>query len=104
MDTEELRIKALTYFLSPEEGGRKTIIFTGYRPTFFWDEADSPGGNDGEIQLEGQDTCEPGTTINILVEFYVPKRPPASLKVGSKFKIREGARVIGQGHVLEIIQ
>ncbi len=97
-------IEAQVHFLSPEEGGRKSKIFTGYRPTFFWDGHEELGGNDGRIILEGHDECSPGEDSTLKVEFYRPELLPDTISQGTTFTIREGKRIIGRGHVQEILE
>ncbi len=95
-------IRTKIYFLRSEEGGRKSIIFSGYRPSIWWDGLEERGGNDGQIILEGRDTCFPGEECVTRVEFYYPELLPTSIKTGMTFTVREGGRVIGRGQVIDV--
>ncbi len=94
-------IRARVYWLQAEEGGRRTPISTGYRPSAFWDGLEERGGNDGHIILEDRDQCLPGDECIIRMDFYCPKLVPDSVKSNTTFTLREG-RVVAKGIVLEV--
>ena len=43
MSRDFAKISAQIYLLRPEEGGRKTPIFTGYRPTVYFGDRQTDG-------------------------------------------------------------
>jgi translation elongation factor EF-Tu-like GTPase len=43
MSSELAKISAKVYLLRPEEGGRKTPIFTGYRPAVYFGDRQTNG-------------------------------------------------------------
>jgi elongation factor Tu len=96
-------VRARVYFLRPDEGGRRSIIFTGYRPGIWWDGLEERGGNDGQITLEGKDRWLPGEEGALRIQFYHPDLLPDSVVVGTTFTAREGGRIIGRGEVIEIL-
>ncbi|MEV0347615.1 elongation factor Tu [Nonomuraea sp. NPDC050680] len=84
---------ARIYLLTPEEGGRRRPIASGYRPQFYLRTTDVPG------RLLLDDPAQPGDTIEVRVELgkAVPLEP------GLGFAIREGGLTVGAGTVLEVL-
>lgn len=96
-------VRAKIYFLRSDEGGRRSIIFTGYRPSIWWDGLEERGGNDGQITLEGKDRCLPGEGAILRIQFYRPDLLPDSVNIGTTFTAREGGRIVGRGEIIEIL-
>jgi elongation factor Tu len=89
------RFAARVYLLTPEEGGRRTPIATGYRPQFYVRTTDVVGDVDlGELEL-----ALPGDTVGMTVELG----KPVALDVGLGFAIREGGRTVGAGSVTTLL-
>ena len=86
---------AQVYVLMPEEGGRDTPFFDGYRPEFNFYTADVTG----VITLpEGTEMCMPGDNVKMRVELM----RPVAIEAGFRFAIHGGAYVVGYGVVSEI--
>ncbi|HUR06743.1 MAG TPA: elongation factor Tu, partial [Nonomuraea sp.] len=83
---------ARIYLLTPEEGGRRRPVASGYRPQFYLRTTDVPG----ELVLD--DPAQPGDTVEVRVELgkAVPLEP------GLGFAIREGGLTVGAGTVLDV--
>lgn len=87
------------YFLTPEEGGRKSDI-----------EGDKYGcpimhggqGHDCRFVLDGRTRFELGKTYNILVKFLNPKLALQDLAPGMKISLWEG-KTIARGEISEIL-
>jgi len=89
------KFESEVYFLSRDEGGHHTPLFTGYRPQFYFQTADITG----EISLpHGVDMAHPGDTLAVTVELIAP----AVIEEGLRFSIREGGRTIGVGVISKI--
>lgn len=88
------KIKAETYFLKKEEGGRSSPIHGGYRPQFFV----RTGDYTGVLKLGKDEMIMPGDNRSIIVEFE--KEIP--IDQGVNFAIREGGKTIGAGKVVEV--
>jgi elongation factor Tu len=89
------RFTARVYLLTPDEGGRRTPIATGYRPQFYVRTTDVVGDVDlGELEL-----ALPGDTVGMTVELG----KPVALDVGLGFAIREGGRTVGAGSVTTLL-
>lgn len=87
-------IEAKVVFLKPEEGGRKTPIFSGYRPTFLFE------GNhwDAIIHFEGNEFIADGKSVNLYFSFVHPENHIGKLFPGKEFQLWDG-RIIAKGVV-----
>jgi elongation factor Tu len=93
-------IEAEIYYLTPEEGGRSSPAFTGYRPQFYYDGRDWGASHiypDVEV-------ANPGETVRAYLGFLSPEEHLGKIKVGMEFEIREGARIVGKGVVTKIME
>ncbi|MGW0599868.1 elongation factor Tu [Streptomyces sp. NPDC002776] len=89
------RFTAQVYVLSAREGGRTTVVSTGYRPQFYIRTADVVG----DVDLGAAGVARPGETVTMTVELgrEVPLEP------GLGFAIREGGRTVGAGTVTRVM-
>ncbi|MEU4509658.1 elongation factor Tu [Nonomuraea wenchangensis] len=87
---ERTSFRARVYLLTPEEGGRRRPIASGYRPQFYLRTTDVPG----ELLLDGP--AEPGETVEVAVELG----RPVALEPGLGFAVREGGLTVGAGTIL----
>lgn len=87
--------------LSTSEGGRKTGIMSGYRPNVSF--ADSIN-TDVKFELINHTSLEPGEKDTVTLTPLNFDAISDFLTFGSQFIIREGAKIIGQGMVLEILK
>lgn len=92
-------IEAEIYYLTAEEGGRKTPIFTGYRGQFYYN------GNDWDAPQKFKDVefVNPGGTVRACIGFVSPNKHHGQISVGMKFEVREGTRTVGKGTVTKIL-
>ncbi|MED7924829.1 elongation factor Tu [Nonomuraea sp. LP-02] len=89
---ERTSFRARVYLLTPEEGGRRRPIASGYRPQFYLRTTDVPG----ELLLDGP--AEPGETVEVAVELG----RPVALEPGLGFAVREGGLTVGAGTILAV--
>ncbi|MEM1041253.1 MAG: elongation factor Tu [Bacteroidota bacterium] len=98
----ELRydIRARITLVLTEEGGRKTPAVRGYRPQFYY------SGRDWDALPEyiGVEQVEPGQTFETYLHLLSPECHYGKVTSGMPFEWREGARVVGQGVVLELLE
>jgi elongation factor Tu len=95
--TPHKRFKVELYILTEKEGGRKTPIFTGYRPQVYLRTTDVTGS----IHLpEGTEMLMPGDTASVEIELI----NPVAIENNTKISIREGGRTVGAATVTEIIE
>lgn len=92
-------IEARIYFLTPEEGGRSTPAFTGYRPQFYYNGRDW----DASHIYPDNETVNPGETARTFLGFMSPEEHFGKINIGMEFQIREGSRIVGKGVVTKII-
>lgn len=93
-----IAISAKIYFLRPEEGGRKTPIFSGYRPALYFGEKQT----DGAIILASGSGVIPGTECEVVIKLLHPEHLGDALKPRATFEAKEGSRVVGRGQVVGI--
>jgi translation elongation factor EF-Tu-like GTPase len=94
-------VEAEIYFLTPEEGGRRTPFTSGYRPQFYYD------GHDWDaIQNypDEQEPVHPGDTVTAYLSFLSPHCHVGQLFPGKEFLVREGARTVGRGRITKILE
>jgi elongation factor Tu len=91
------RFTAEAYFLTTEEGGRRTPFFSGYRPQFYVRTIDVTG----VVHLpEGTEIVMPGDNITMEVDLVVP----IAIEKKQRFVVREGGRTVGTGVVANTIE
>ncbi|MFN9089094.1 MAG: elongation factor Tu [Gemmatimonadaceae bacterium] len=90
------KFTAEVYVLTPEEGGRHTPFFKGYRPQFYFRTTDVTGN----IELpEGMEMVMPGDNVQMTIELIIP----IAMEEQLRFAIREGGRTVGAGVVTKIL-
>jgi elongation factor Tu len=89
------RFTATLYLLSEAEGGRKTLVRSGYSPQFFV----RTTGVSGVLDLGVAAAARPGDTAEVTVELG----KPVALDAGQTFAIREGGKTVGAGTVKAIL-
>ena len=98
MSQDLTTISARLYLLRTEEGGRKTPIFTGYRPAVYFGDRQT----DGLIIFNHEETPALGGEYTVTIALAHPEYLGDALKKEATFDCREGAKVVGYGKVLGI--
>ena len=96
-----IEFNSKVYFRRPEEGGRETPVFSGYKPSIFFGER----GTLSIISIEGkkEDELVPlGKSYYAKVILLYRKALMNELKVGRSFELREGLKVVGEGVIERI--
>lgn len=88
-------------FLSAEEGGRSTPAHSGYRPDVRF--SFSSFMTCGRQIYLGRDSVNPGNVVNAYIKIISVEVFKNSLQKGTEFKFLEGARIIGHGKILEVM-
>lgn len=96
-------IRVLLYLPTAAEGGRRTPIRSGYRAGVFLHPATSPEGNDGILTIEEGQWSSPGEECLVRIRFLHPELVPHNLSVDQRIELREGARVVGKGVIVEVV-
>jgi len=95
--TPHTTFEAEVYVLSPDEGGRHTPFFSGYRPQFYFRTTDVTG----TVTLpEGLEMVLPGDNVTLQVELI----NPIAMEEQLRFAIREGGNTVGAGVVTKILK
>ena len=96
-------LKAEIYYLKHDKEnniGRSKPVFSGYRGQFYYD-----GQNwDAPQNFINKDSCSPGESVEVYLETISKEAHIGKFFIGKEFEIREGARIIGKGKILEVIR
>jgi len=93
-------LEAKIYYLSTEEGGRKTSVKTGYRGQFYYDGADW----DAQQEFIDKQECKPGESVCVHLHTLSPQYHKGKFFIGKEFEIREGAKIVGRGKITNVIR
>jgi translation elongation factor EF-Tu-like GTPase len=95
-------LKAKIYYIPKSESafGRTKPVFDGYRGQFYYD-----GKNwDAPQKFINKEICYPGESVLVYLETASTAAHLGKFFVGKKIEIREGARTVGKGEILEILR
>jgi elongation factor Tu len=98
MSNSLTKISAKIYLLRSEEGGRKTPIFTGYRPVVYFGDRQT----DGIITFENEEKPVLGSEYTVTITLIHPAYLGCTLRKDAKFDCREGSKIIAHGKVLDV--
>jgi elongation factor Tu len=84
--------------LRPEEGGRKTPIFTGYRPAVYFGDRQT----DGIIAFNNAENPALDGEYTVTIALAHPEYLGDALQKDATFDCREGHKIIGRGKVLKV--
>jgi hypothetical protein len=93
-------IEAEIYYLSEEEGGRKTAVGNGYRGQFYYNGKDW----DAPQQFKDKVWCNPGETVRVQLQTLSSEYHVGQIKQGMEFETREGSKTVGRGKVLKVLR
>jgi translation elongation factor EF-Tu-like GTPase len=105
MENEFYTVKATFRLVKTEDGGRKTGIFSGYRPNHVFEYKDDKQmlqGYMGEVQFDDERIL-PGQEKVVMVKFIRYEPMQKYLKVGAQWWIHEGPRMVGEAQIIEIL-
>ena len=84
-------LQADIYYLTAQEGGRKTPVASGYRGQFHYNGKDF----DAMQQFINKPWCQLGETVQVLLQTASPEFHAGQFYTGKAFEIREGAKTVG---------
>lgn len=93
-------LQADIYYLTEQEGGRKSSITSGYRGQFHYDGEDF----DAMHQFIDKDWCQLGETVKVFLQTASPDFHAGKFYVGKEFEIREGSKTVGKGKITNIFR
>jgi hypothetical protein len=91
-------IEAEVTFLLPKDGGRKGIIFSGFRPVFIYDNQ----GWDASLWFDGKEFTPRGIPVILFFDFASPEQHLGKLMTGKEFELWDGG-LIAKGRVLKLL-
>lgn len=98
MSQDLTTISAKIYVRRTEEGGRKSPIFTGYRPAVYFGDRQT----DGLIIFNHEEKPALGGEYTVTIALAHPEYLGDALKQEATFDCREGTKVVAHGKVLGI--
>ena len=98
MPGDVAKISARMYLLRPEEGERKTPIFTGYRPVVYSGDRQT----DGRIVFSPEEKPVLGGEYTVTIALAHSEYLADTLQQDATFDCREGSKIIGRGKVLKV--
>jgi|SRR6185436_8254100 elongation factor Tu len=98
MSSDCTTISAKIYLLRPEEGGRKTPLFTGYRSAVYFGDRQA----DGLVVFDCKDKPVLGGEYTVTISFAHPEYLGDALRKDAIFDFREGPKIVGCGKVLNV--
>ena len=94
-------IHASIHLLTTNEGGRSSILLSGYRSLLRFEGTEVDFGFELQLGPErGAKGLAPGDSGNAQLSFWAVEELPI-LSPGQKFEIREGTHIVGHGSVLQ---
>lgn len=94
------QIEADIYYLTEQEGGRKTPVGNGYRGQFYYNGKDW----DAPQQFMDKVWCNPGETVRVQLQTLSSEYHVGQIKQGMEFETREGSKTVGRGKVLKVFR
>ena len=96
MNRPDLIIKVKV--LSEKEGGRKIPFYNGYRGQFYYNDSDW----DATYEIIDKSEAKPGEEVELKLITSSREIHFGKFEVGKEVKIREGNRIVAEGHVISI--
>jgi hypothetical protein len=93
-------LEAEIYYLTEQEGGRKTAVGNGYRGQFYYNGKDW----DAPQQFLDKEICNPGETVKVYLQTLSTDFHVGHFFVGQEFETREGAKTFGRGKITRILR
>lgn len=92
------QVSAQVYLLHADEGGRKSPIATGYRPSIYFGKKQT----DGIVSFQHNEKPTLGEEPIVTIRLIHSEHLGEALQKNAKFDWREGAKIVARGIVLEI--
>ncbi|WP_278377150.1 hypothetical protein [Sphingobium yanoikuyae] len=100
---ESVIIRASIRLLSTIEGGRRHAISGSYRPNHnFFEPLDLEMAR-GSIDVPNGKELRPGESAEFLIELFIGPQHQAEIYPGRKWRIQEGATLVGWGTVKKVL-
>ncbi|MFD2907624.1 hypothetical protein ACFSX9_02640 [Flavobacterium ardleyense] len=96
----EPQLQAEIYYLTENEGGRKSAVKSGYRGQFHYNGKDW----DAPQEFIDKEICELGETVKVNIQTLSTDFHVGKFKVNQEFETREGNKVVGKGKITKILR
>jgi hypothetical protein len=93
-------IEAEIYYLTENEGGRKTSLKSGYRGQFNYDGKDW----DAPQEFIDKEFCELGESVKVYLQTLSTDFHIGKFKINQEFEVREGNKTVGKGKITKILR
>ena len=96
-----MQFRAKISMLPTAEGGRKTSVTSGYRPQFFFAQADWECTH---IDFGDGTEVKPGEAADatITLSDHASGKLAGKLHLGARFELREGAKTVARGSITRL--
>ena len=101
MNRKSIDFIASVRYLTTEEGGRKTPVFSKYRGQVKI--SFSEYQTSGEQTFLNKEIVYPGETVDTEIRLLSPQICVKMLTEGISFEVREGSRIVGVGEITKIV-
>lgn len=92
---------ARLFYLTTEQGGRKTPAFNGYRPHIEFGHKEFI--TSGQQVFLNKEQANPGEEVEAEITILSKDKFKKELKIGIIFKFCEGSRIVGFGEIIQIL-
>lgn len=99
--TKEPDFIAELHYFTPEQGGRSTPAFSGYRPHVKFPFSEMM--TSGQQIFIGTNQVLPGERITAEISIISTEFFSGKLRIGLDFEFGEGPRIVGTGKIIKIL-
>lgn len=103
MSTDVIKVRAEMRLLPTSAGGRISPVRGSYRPNHNFFDPDASEMTIGFIELPDGNELRPGDTIEVPIDLWWWPKLRGEVHPGREWRIQEGARLVGFGRVLEVL-
>ena len=100
---EPIRVLARISVLRTEEGGRRGAFKAPYRPNHNFGDATNHIFYIGQVEVPEGVWVQPGEVAELVVTFVNVRGLLEKLRVGRRWRIQEGPKLVATGEVLELL-
>lgn len=93
-------LEAEIYYLTTEEGGRRTPVENGYRGQFYYNGKDW----DAPQQFIDKEVCNLGESVRVKLYVISTDYHVGQFSIGQEFETREGSKTVGRGIITKILR
>jgi translation elongation factor EF-Tu-like GTPase len=103
MDNESVRVLARIELFTTERGGRESPVKGSWRPNHNFFGADNRELAMGSIEVPDHRQLGPGESTEVELTLWVWPGLRPELSCGRRWRIQEGAQLVGTGTILKLL-